>query len=562
MWRNHCVALGTLRRRFCPSLPPPLPQLYLRSIHQREQRKCEQYFRDSKIKIQNLEQILLKEYLATCENEKNDLHDIFGPYEYYYKRDQDSNYSNFYRRIIVNQTNKEQKANEELLVDINKLGDIYNELLKVERLKISSDHQIVALLIDLETTQRKKLLLKSLAQNLVCEVSLPPDLVICDIEVHSLAGPQERGPVSVYLTSTLDGLRPSALSLLQLSHKQFIGNFSHTRSSTQRMRLSCSASLELLVTESDPRYFLMLSRSRDQRFLLLHHLSKTDSEVSLIDLSSSQSKPQTLVSRLWGRQCFVNHVPGHFLVAARDLRPSATSPDDAELAIFRHATEDILKHGLVHSPLSETMSRMPSSAVTLWPSPGSSRGWLDDYDIFPDRIVAYGKRGAGLVFVQLINTTTGAVVREFDSESLSSLVGGHAVSHLVPGANSNYESNTFRFSVSSPLLPGNPSPPPPFRPLIASEASFEVELETGKVLRTALRLSPLLRAKGLEHQSLQVRSHDGYAVPLTVFGSSQCGRPTLLLGYGSYGVSLSLDYSPQLAVLMSRGWTIAFAHTR
>jgi oligopeptidase B len=293
------------------------------------------------------------------------------------------------------------------------------------------------------------------------------------------------------------------------------------------MRLSCSASLELLVTESDPRYFLMLSRSRDQRFLLLHHLSKTDSEVSLIDLSSSQSKPQTLVSRLWGRQCFVNHVPGHFLVAARDLRPSAESPDDAELAIFRHATEDILKHGLVHSPLSETMSRMPSSAVTLWPSPGSSRGWLDDYDIFPDRIVAYGKRGAGLVFVQLINTTTGAVVREFDSESLSSLVGGHAVSHLV-----------------------------------ASEASFEVELETGKVLRTALRLSPLLRAKGLEHQSLQIQSHDGYAVPLTVFGSSQCGRPTLLLGYGSYGVSLSLDYSPQLAVLMSRGWTIAFAHTR
>jgi hypothetical protein len=424
--------------------------------------KCEQYFRHSKTKIHNLEQTILKEYFATCENAKNDLHDIFGKYEYYYKRDQDKNYSNFYRKIIVDHISNETEpevATEEMLVDINKLGEIYNELLKIERLKISSDHQIIALLVDLETSQRKKLLLKSLAMNLVCEVSLPPNLIICDIELHSESNSHEQhGPLSLYLTSTEDGLRPSALRLIQLSSKQFLGNFSQTKSLTQRMRVSSPSSVDLLVTESDPRYFLMVSRTRDQRLLLLHHLSKTDSEVSFIDPSKSDSKIQLLVSRMWGRQCFVNHVSGHFLLAARDLRPGPSAETSVgELAIYRYPTEQILdQNGVVRSLLSESRNLSPSG-TPLWPPlgfTGSAAGWLDDYDIYPDRIVAYGRRGAGIIFVQLINTTNGDIVCEFDSESLSALVGGLPVSHLIPGANSNYDSKMFRFTVSSPLLPG------------------------------------------------------------------------------------------------------------
>jgi protease II len=77
--------------------------------------------------------------------------------------------------------------------------------------------------------------------------------------------------------------------------------------------------------------------------------------------------------------------------------------------------------------------------------------------------------------------------------------------------------------------------------------------------------SPLLQTLKLQGKSLDIESQDGYVVPLTVFGSfaspQQC-QPTLLLGYGSYGVPLSMEYSPEIAVMLSRGWQVAYAHTR
>lgn len=60
-----------------------------------------------------------------------------------------------------------------------------------------------------------------------------------------------------------------------------------------------------------------------------------------------------------------------------------------------------------------------------------------------------------------------------------------------------------------------------------------------------------------------IPSHDSYNIPLTIFGSNNSKqKPTLLIGYGSYGIPLNMEYLPDLAVMLSRGWNIAFAHTR
>lgn len=79
-----------------------------------------------------------------------------------------------------------------------------------------------------------------------------------------------------------------------------------------------------------------------------------------------------------------------------------------------------------------------------------------------------------------------------------------------------------------------------------------------------MKESPLLKALPMSMESYQASSHDGYLVPLTTFGATnqKLPQPTLLYGYGCYGVALEMDYSPELALLLSRGWQIAFAHTR
>ena len=61
-------------------------------------------------------------------------------------------------------------------------------------------------------------------------------------------------------------------------------------------------------------------------------------------------------------------------------------------------------------------------------------------------------------------------------------------------------------------------------------------------------------------------SSDGTRIPLTVFSlssePSKQSSPTLLVGYGAYGVPVNVGYDPGLRTLLHRNWTIAFAHVR
>jgi protease II len=38
--------------------------------------------------------------------------------------------------------------------------------------------------------------------------------------------------------------------------------------------------------------------------------------------------------------------------------------------------------------------------------------------------------------------------------------------------------------------------------------------------------------------------------------------PVLMIGYGSYGVSLPMHYRPEVSVLLREGWTVAYACAR
>ena len=63
-----------------------------------------------------------------------------------------------------------------------------------------------------------------------------------------------------------------------------------------------------------------------------------------------------------------------------------------------------------------------------------------------------------------------------------------------------------------------------------------------------------------------VNSSDGTEVLLTIVhpvgGKLPDPRPFVLVGYGAYGISVSLEYDPQVLALLERGFCVGYAHCR
>lgn len=82
----------------------------------------------------------------------------------------------------------------------------------------------------------------------------------------------------------------------------------------------------------------------------------------------------------------------------------------------------------------------------------------------------------------------------------------------------------------------------------------------------------------IEVHEVQVKSHDGAMVPMTILhkkglqndplpgsvasAKSRSGHPTLLIGYGAYGFSQTAHYATSERVWMERGGVLAFANVR
>jgi len=88
----------------------------------------------------------------------------------------------------------------------------------------------------------------------------------------------------------------------------------------------------------------------------------------------------------------------------------------------------------------------------------------------------------------------------------------------------------------------------------------------GTSTNLALQPPPAAPQVEIEARRVMVRSHDGVMVPLSIVyrkGLALDGaRPTILSGYGAYGISMEPRYNPQRQAWLERGGVIAIAHVR
>ncbi len=71
---------------------------------------------------------------------------------------------------------------------------------------------------------------------------------------------------------------------------------------------------------------------------------------------------------------------------------------------------------------------------------------------------------------------------------------------------------------------------------------------------------------GFTSKEVKVKSHDGVMVPLSIIHKSDIkldgSNPTLILGYGGYGISIPVFYNPLNVAWFERGGVFAIAHVR
>jgi len=96
---------------------------------------------------------------------------------------------------------------------------------------------------------------------------------------------------------------------------------------------------------------------------------------------------------------------------------------------------------------------------------------------------------------------------------------------------------------------------------------FSYDPATQQVTDTKLRpIGPFDAPENVESEEVKVRSHDGAMVPLSIIhkhGLKLDGsNPTLLEGYGAYGISIDPGFDVRTLAWLERGGVLAIAHVR
>lgn len=491
----------------------------------------DKYTHDMEHHIQDCQQMIYDDFVATSALERTSgvnetHHEVSGPYEYFFHRDKQSNHGNLFRRPIPSAGGEESDAT--LILDIDRLAKYYNRPVSLVHLKLSEDNNYVCFLLEVvnnissshhDSYRQTKLFLKHISLDVTCELDLPADIIPADLEI-TIGSPDGNGgssPLQLFMSSSIDGIRPSTVHCLTLNPALLFGGetrntthsvysrdskrhvrvrekrkHKHSRKLSSYLSLRCSAvyprDLTVLVQEPNPAIFLDLSKSKDEQFILVHHHSKASSKVSCMPLrgggggfTESVEVMKTLIPMLRGQQFFVNHAHDCFYVAASSL--CAKMKASEELSIRRISGHD----AQFVCANSSSWDRWE----VVWPSQlGNESGCnerfiLDDYDLFENHILVYArdKEANGDISVQLLaiekKPTKDGVLqrvtlvktwsgRDFQtifeetycrSGSSRGTVGFDEAEDYVwtvnPSANGNFTSKTALFSLSSTLVPGD-----------------------------------------------------------------------------------------------------------
>jgi oligopeptidase B len=407
----------------------------------------------------------------------------YGGYLYYTRTEEGKQYAIHCRR------RGGVDAEEQVLVDLNRVVEEEKlEYLAMGIYEVSPDNRLLAYSLDRDGNENFTIHFKDLETG-----EHLPDRIV------GAAYSAEWGNDcrTLYYTTQDEAKRSDRL------HRHFLG--------------SPQAEDEPLYHEEDRLYSLSLSKTRDERYLLLGLGSMETTEFHLLDADDPSSVPRVIQPREKG----IRYYPGHrrgvlYMVTnhggAKDNKVVRVSAEEPGV----EGWEDYIPH-----------------------RPGVK---IDDVDLFRDHMVVH-ERENGLKTMRVIDMATGASRHvEFPEE----------VYTYMQGSNPVFDSGTLRFHYTS---------------LTTSISAIDMDMET--LGWTLVKRQPVLGGYNPEDyrtERLFATADDGTRVPISlVYGKGfgrDCGGPLLLYGYGSYGMSIDPAFNSGRLSLLDRGVAFAIAHVR
>lgn len=289
----------------------------------------------------------------------------------------------------------------------------------------------------------------------------------------------------------------------------------------------------LVYEEPDERFYLSVSRTKDDRFILMDLESKVTTEVRTLRSDDPDGEFAVIEPRRHGVEYRVTH----------DRGDSDTGRSSRYLIVTNDGAEDFR---LVAAP-DGTPSR--DHWTELIPHRPGVR--LDAVDPFAGWLAVYEREG-GETRLRVIGATSG-VSRPLEKPESPSTVWA--------GNNPEYDSTILRYEYTS---------------LVTPRSVYDLDLPTGRsVLRKRQPVLGDFSTDRYRTERVWAEAQDGARVPISlVYRSERVARPDgpdraggpggpcLLYGYGSYEASMDPTFSSLRLSLLDRGFVFAIAHVR
>ena len=428
--------------------------------------------------LKRLEAKLYGEMVRRIKENDTSVPEKDGSYLYYSKQKKGAEYSVYYRRPDVD------GGREEVILDLNKLAEGH-DYFDVGMMKVSPDEQLLAYTYDIDGSENYRLAVKRISDSAMIEER---DIVIDDFEWLN--------DNRTYLYTVRDKTsRPYKVI------RNVLGENADTE----------------LYTENDGKYWMWLSRSKDDEYVFLGLGSKTTSEMRFMPAGDTAGDFTLFAGRKSGVEYYLSHDRGRFYI---------------------FTNEDALNFKIMTA--SDTAFRDRSAWKTLMAH--DKNRTIMDYDIFSGHLAIYIREGG---FKKILITDhegkNGRYV-EFPED----------VCDYYTGKNAVYDTDTLRFTYESMITP----------PVV-----FDYNMDTGAFKELKKRKVRGYDKRKYETRRLYAKAQDGTYIPLTLVYCSAVRRagvptPLYLYGYGAYGDSMDPYFSSSRLSLLDRGVTFAIAHVR
>jgi oligopeptidase B len=286
----------------------------------------------------------------------------------------------------------------------------------------------------------------------------------------------------------------------------------------------------LLFEETDERFRLEVERTRSGHFLLLTSVSHTASGVRFLRAGRPGDEFQLIAPREDNHEYYADHHPGPASDAAGGVFYIRTNSGGRTFRLVTASVAD---------PRRESWREIV---------PNRAHVMLAAAQAFQTHLVLFEREG-GLPYLRIVDLT---------SDATNALAASHRIAFTEPaynasiGENPEFNASHVRFQYESFVTP---------------RSIFDYDVHTRE--RTLQKQKPVLGgydASQYVSERLHATATDGARIPLSVVYRRDTPRdasaPLLLYGYGSYGISVPVNFSSNRLSLLNRGVIYAVAHIR